>query len=101
MYQTEAIVVNNTSFCPDVARLDRRFSDIRLMWLRCPEIAHTVKPGQFVMVRCDGLALPRPFSVHQVINDSIAILFTVLGEGKGTPWLAGQQPDNEPGRGGK
>lgn len=94
MYQVEARVVSNVSFFSDVPTLDRRYRDIRLLWLNCPEIANTVKPGQFVMVTCDGLTLPRPLSVHQVVNDSIALLFAVLADGQGTAWLAARQPDD-------
>ncbi len=93
MEQSEARIVNNTSLFADVATLDRRYSDIRLMWLQCPAIAGQVRPGQFVMVKCGDFTLPRPFSVHQVINDSIALLFAVLADGKGTTWLAGRQPE--------
>jgi dihydroorotate dehydrogenase electron transfer subunit len=32
--------------------------------------------------------LPRPFSIHQVNKDSIALYFNVWEDGKGTPWLA-------------
>jgi dihydroorotate dehydrogenase electron transfer subunit len=93
MYQVEAQVISNVSFCEDVARLDRRFSDIRLVWLNCPPIAAAVRPGQFVMVKCADLTLPRPLSVHQVVNDSIALLFAVLADGKGTTWLAARKPE--------
>ena len=94
MYQVEARVISNVIFFPDVNRVDPRYREIRLIWLNCPDIARTVQPGQFVMVRCDDLTLPRPLSVHQVINESIALLFTVLTDGKGTAWLAGHQPDD-------
>jgi dihydroorotate dehydrogenase electron transfer subunit len=94
LYQAESRVISNVSFFADVPVLDRRYRDIRLMWLNCPEIACSVKPGQFVMVKCDGLTLPRPISVHKVINDSIALLFAVLADGQGTPWLAACQPDD-------
>jgi dihydroorotate dehydrogenase electron transfer subunit len=94
LFQVKARVVNNVSFFSDVFNIDRRYRDIRLMWLNCPDIARTVIPGQFVMVRCDNLTLPRPISVHQVVNESIALLFTVLADGKGTAWLADRQPDD-------
>ncbi len=94
LYQVNAGVISNHSFFSDVPTLDRRYNDIRLMWLNCPDIARTVKPGQFIMVKCDDFTLPRPISVHKVINDSIALLFAVLADGKGTPWLAARQPDD-------
>jgi len=61
--------------------------------LKCPEIAREARPGQFVMVRCRGeCVLPRPFSVHQVINkEYFELYFAVLENGKGTDWLSQRQ----------
>jgi dihydroorotate dehydrogenase electron transfer subunit len=57
--------------------------------LKCPEIAREAEPGQFVMVRCgQDCLLPRPFSVHQVNREDIALYFAVLEGGKGTDWLS-------------
>ncbi len=58
--------------------------------LSCPEIAKDASPGQFVMVNCgQDCTLPRPFSVHEVINkESLALYFAVLEGGKGTDWLS-------------
>ena len=52
--------------------------------LNCSEIAQEAKPGQFVMVNCGpDCVLPRPFSVHQVINkEDLALYFAVLEVGK-------------------
>jgi dihydroorotate dehydrogenase electron transfer subunit len=61
-----------------------------ILWLRCPEIARAAKPGQFVMV-CASPAkctLPRPFSVHQINGDYIALFFAVWEDGIGTNWLS-------------
>jgi dihydroorotate dehydrogenase electron transfer subunit len=55
---------------------------IYLMWLQAPEIAAATKPGQFVMVGCGGdTFLPRPFSVHRVDGNQLALLFSVVGRG--------------------
>jgi dihydroorotate dehydrogenase electron transfer subunit len=59
-----------------------------VIWLRCPEIAARARPGQFVMVRCEQAVLPRPFSIHQVDGERIALLYTVWEGGRGTPWLS-------------
>ncbi len=62
------------------------------MWIEAPDIAVTAQPGQFITVRCEGLILRRPFSIHQVVIASeakqfqVALLFKVVG--KGTLWLA-------------
>ena len=41
------------------------------------------------MVRCgEECVLPRPFSIHQVNGDKIALWIAVWEDGKGTQWLA-------------
>ena len=41
------------------------------------------------MVRCgEECILPRPFSIHQIGEDGIAIFYTVWAGGKGTEWLS-------------
>lgn len=62
---------------------------VNLMWLEAPDIAVVAQPGQFITVRCEDLVLRRPFSVHQVNSNQIAILFKLVG--KGTLWLSGCQ----------
>jgi len=58
-----------------------------LIWLESPQIAPIAKPGQFVMLRCgEDTLLRRPFSIHQVNNNGIALLFSVVG--RGTQWLS-------------
>ena len=70
---------------------------IHLMWIKAPNIACSVLPGQFITVRCGDFTLRRPFSVYQSSpltgEDSgegeIALLFKVAG--KGTLWLSQRQ----------
>ena len=62
---------------------------VDLMWLEAPDIAAAAQPGQFITVRCEDFVLRRPFSVHRVSSNQIAILFRVVG--KGTLWLSGCQ----------
>jgi dihydroorotate dehydrogenase electron transfer subunit len=93
---TDATVISNVTFFPRAAlAADKRLSDVRLMWLECPDIAREARPGQFVMVRCGDLPLPRPISVHQVRGESIAFFFAVLADGKGTRWLSERQPEDK------
>lgn len=67
----------------------RSISFSQTIMLNCPEIAREAKPGQFVMVNCgEDCILPRPFSIHQVNDDSIALFFAVWEDGKGTNWLS-------------
>jgi len=68
---------------------------IHVMWIKAPDIACSVLPGQFITVRCGDFTLRRPFSIHQFRfnRDSgegeIALLFKVTG--KGTLWLSQRQ----------
>ncbi len=71
--------------------LKKRKGDICRMTLRSPEISSAAKAGQFVMVKVgdeqssDPL-LRRPFSIHCIENESISLLFKVVG--RGTEMLA-------------
>ena len=66
-----------------------KFLSTWLLWLKCPEVASEAKPGQFVMVNCGKeCLLRRPFSIHQVNEDGIALFYAVLADGKGTRWLS-------------
>ncbi len=88
MKQTEARVISNKMILPGGPHRAGQALASNLMWLHCPEIARKVKPGQFVMVRCADLPLPRPFSIHQVNEDNLALFFAVLEGGKGSQWMA-------------
>jgi dihydroorotate dehydrogenase electron transfer subunit len=65
--------------------------------MEAPEIAGAARPGQFVMVTCDGeqSLLLRPFSIHGVNYERrrLALLFAVKGNGTG--WLAGRRPGDK------
>ncbi|MBA7660362.1 Dihydroorotate dehydrogenase B (NAD(+)), electron transfer subunit [subsurface metagenome] len=68
--------------------------EVYLIWLESPQIASSVHPGQFVMVRCgEECLLRRPLSIHQRDGNKIALLFSVVG--KGTHWLSQRQDDNK------
>ena len=83
-FQEKSTVLAREQLTPEVVRLT----------LRCPRIAATAQPGQFVMVRAGETLDPllrRPFSIHRLTADgSLAILFKVLG--KGTRLLATALP---------
>ncbi len=77
MKQLKAVVTSSIEVMPET----------RIVWLEAPPIARSVRPGQFVMVRCgDDTYLPRPLSVHKVDGDRFALLFCIVG--KGTEWLS-------------
>lgn len=89
MKQAKATVVSTTVLPGSGYRSQgRTILQISLLLLKCPEIAHEAKPGQFVTLNCGEALLPRPFSVHWVQGDNIAILFGVWAGGAGTTWLA-------------
>ena len=90
MKQALANIIENRQILESLSRTHRRtILGSRVIWLNCPEIAKEARPGQFVMVRCGGaLTLPRPFSIHQVNGDRIALFYVVWENGKGTGWLS-------------
>ena len=100
MKQVKAKVITNEQILGELRRhrdILRPFTlrDILgswIIWLRCPEIAQEAKPGQFVMVCCGKeLTLPRPFSIHQISGDHLALFYAVWEGGKGTNWLSQRQ----------
>jgi len=88
--QVSASIVENHQILESLSRPQRRnISGSWLIWLNCPEISREARPGQFVMVRCgDECVLPRPFSIHQVNDDRMALFYAVWEDGKGTGWLS-------------
>jgi len=62
--------------------------EVHLMSFESPYIASTAQPGQFITVRCNGVILRRPFSIHKVSSAQVSILFQTVG--KGTAWLSKQ-----------
>jgi dihydroorotate dehydrogenase electron transfer subunit len=64
--------------------------DHYLMEISAQDLAHTARPGQFVMVRVgQGLdpLLRRPFSIHAVKDGALLLVYRVVG--KGTRLLTG------------
>lgn len=90
MKQIIAPVISNRQILPGSTHPHARsILGSWLIWLRCPEIAREAKPGQFVMVCCgEDCLLPRPFSVHRVNDEGIALFYAVWEGGKGTVWLS-------------
>lgn len=77
---------------------DRQVQEVRragpwtVIWLDAPEIAHSARPGQFVMagVPAPGFHLRRPLSIHRRRDGALALL--VESRGEGTALLAAQEP---------
>lgn len=67
-----------------------------LMHIKCPPIAKTAKPGQFLTIRCGDKTEPllrRPFGFHKIRNSGFEILYEVVG--KGTGILSSMEPGDE------
>ena len=91
MKQAQTTVISNEQLWDEhCVHGHRKYLGAWLMWLKCPEVASEARPGQFVMVNCgEESTLPRPFSIHRVNDeDSIALFYAVLENGKGTSWLS-------------
>jgi dihydroorotate dehydrogenase electron transfer subunit len=88
--QIVATVISNEKLWGEFSSHGRqKYAGTWLMRLNCPEMASEVKPGQFVMVVCgEECLLPRPFSIHQVDDNGIALFYAVLEDGRGTNWLS-------------
>ncbi len=59
-------------------------NQIFLLKIKSPEIAHSIKPGQFLNIKVSETIYPllrRPFSVCDVEDDFFYIMFNVFGEG--------------------
>ncbi|GAC1393617.1 MAG: hypothetical protein NVS4B11_22720 [Ktedonobacteraceae bacterium] len=71
-------------------------SGVQLLELHVPNLAQTVQPGQFCMVRCcpsdasDPL-LRRPFYIHSLDRSRGTCTLYIHVQGRGTTWLAQQQ----------
>lgn len=89
----DAEVIENRQVLPGHTHAQARgILSSRFIWLTCRDIARKAKPGQFVMVRCGPeTTLPRPFSIHQVGGERIALLYAVREGGRGTGWLSRQK----------
>ena len=88
MKQVIATVISNhiSSNIPYTSH-GRTITRILIIELRCPDF-QKAKPGQFIMVRCgEECVLPRPFTIHQLKNDSISLYLGVWEDGQGTNWL--------------
>jgi dihydroorotate dehydrogenase electron transfer subunit len=58
--------------------------NIFIQKVRSPEIAQLIKPGQFLNIRVSENSFPllrRPFSICDVVDDQILLMFNILGEG--------------------
>lgn len=71
------------ALCP-VAEVHELCSGVFSLWLEAPDIAHRVRPGQFLNVKVSsGLdpLLRRPISVCDVERNRVRLVFRVVGRG--------------------
>ena len=85
--------------CPLTAITALR-SGVVLLEVHAPELAHTVQPGQFCMVRCTPLSmsdplLRRPYFIHSVKRERGLCSLLVHVQGRGSAWLASQPEGTE------
>lgn len=71
-------------------------SGVHLIEMYAPQVAQSVQPGQFCMIRCcDPLAtdplLRRPFFLHSTQSNRQSCTLLIHVRGRGTTWLARQQ----------
>ena len=61
--------------------LRKRFGDEVLLKFHAPEISGLARPGNFVLIRCDGFTLRRPLSIYDADEEGIWVLFRIVGRG--------------------
>ncbi|MCM8786907.1 MAG: dihydroorotate dehydrogenase electron transfer subunit [Candidatus Omnitrophica bacterium] len=54
---------------------------VYLLAFKSPYITKVAKPGQFIHIKIDEVFLRRPFSIHNIKNNTVYILFSVRGRG--------------------
>jgi dihydroorotate dehydrogenase electron transfer subunit len=70
--------------------------NVFLIKIHSPEIANVIEPGQFLNIRVSNDSFPllrRPFSVCDVEDENIFVMFNIVGEG--TRILAGKSVGDE------
>lgn len=69
-----------------ITKKEQLAKNIFLISLKTKIIANLAKPGQFVNILIENCTLRRPFSICEVLNDTVNIAFKV--KGKGTQQMA-------------
>jgi dihydroorotate dehydrogenase electron transfer subunit len=91
--QKKAQQNRNTIFVDDGELLvvDAFPGDQFIMRIRAPKCAAAATPGSFVHISCDDtLPMRRPLSIMRVEDDSIEVLYKIVGDG--LRWLSKKQP---------
>jgi dihydroorotate dehydrogenase electron transfer subunit len=75
-------------------------ADARLIEMYVPQLAQSVQPGQYCMLRCSPAQasdplLRRPFFIHSVQRHSGVCTLLVHVRGRGTSWLAAQREGSQ------
>jgi len=78
----------------EVLGVERFAGDQYIMRIRAPQCAAHARPGNFVHISCDeSLPMRRPLSIMRVHDDSIEILYKIVGAG--LRLLAKKQPGDQ------
>lgn len=68
--QENAVILSNTEIAKDVWRMEIK-----------SELAKAASPGQFIEISVPGFYLRRPISICEIKEDSLVIIYKVLGQG--------------------
>jgi dihydroorotate dehydrogenase electron transfer subunit len=64
-----------------ITKLNKLSETVYDIWVHCPEIAQSAKPGQFVDIAVPGFFLRRPISICETAWDELRLVFEVRGSG--------------------
>ena len=70
MIQEKAIILSNTEMVKDIWKMEIK-----------TKLARQARPGQFIEILVPPFFLRRPISIHEIKEDSLVIIYKVLGEG--------------------
>ena len=70
MIQENAKILSNTEMVQDIWKMEIK-----------TKLARQARPGQFIEILVPPFFLRRPISIHEIKEDSLVIIYKVLGEG--------------------
>ena len=68
--QENAVILSNTEIAKDIWRMEIKTN-----------LAKEARPGQFIEISVPGFYLRRPISICEIKNESLIIIYKVLGQG--------------------
>ena len=70
MIQENAKILSNTEMVKDIWKMEIK-----------TQLVKEARPGQFIEIQVPPFFLRRPISIHEIKEDSLVIIYKVLGEG--------------------